>query len=59
MHATDASVEALADFIDYQYGPGLRIVPAAEMDAKWTPESELLMLQGKGVPGTGIESSPE
>jgi len=41
VHATDASAEALADFIDYQYGPGLRIVPAAEMDAKWTPEGEV------------------
>ena len=42
VHATDASAEALADFIDYQYGPGLRVVPAAEMDAKWTPESEIV-----------------
>lgn len=41
VHATDASAEALADFIDYQYGPRLRIVPAAEMDAKWTPENEI------------------
>jgi hypothetical protein len=41
MHAADASAEALADFIDYQYGSGLRILPAAEMDAKWTPESEI------------------
>lgn len=41
VHATDASAEALADFIDYQYGPGLRIVAAAEMDVKWTPKSEI------------------
>ena len=40
VHATEASAEALADFIDFQYGPGLRVVPGAEMDAKWTAESK-------------------
>ena len=29
-----------ADFIDFQYGPGGRVVPGAEMDAKWTAESK-------------------
>jgi hypothetical protein len=40
VHATEASAEALADFIDFQYGPGLRVVPGAGMDAKWTAESK-------------------
>jgi integrase len=39
VHATDASAEALADFIDFQYGPELRVVPGAELDANWTPKS--------------------
>ncbi len=41
VHATDASTEALADFIDYQYGPGLRVVASAEMDAKWKRNTEI------------------
>ena len=40
VHATDASAEALADFIDFQYGPELRVVPGAELDANWTPKSK-------------------
>ncbi len=40
VHATDASTEALADFIDFQYGPELRVVPGTELDANWTPKSK-------------------
>jgi len=35
-HATDASQESLVDAIDARYGPRLRVVAGAEMDAKWT-----------------------
>ncbi len=42
VHATDASTESLADFIDFQYGPGLRLVAGAEVDAKWTPKTEIV-----------------
>ena len=66
VHATDASAEALADFIDYQYGPGLRIVPAAEMDAKWTPKSEIAdtarekaCRERESKPAKGAQNDPE
>jgi len=41
VHATDASTEALADFIDFQYGPGLRVVNGAEWNSKGTPEPKV------------------
>jgi len=41
VHAIDASTEALADFIDFQYGPGLRVVNGAEWDSKGTPEPKV------------------
>src|ERR1035441_2697097 len=45
-----------ADFIDIQYGPGGRVVPGAEMDAKWTAESKKrCSCKGERVPGKGIE----
>jgi hypothetical protein len=50
VHATDASTEALADFIDFQYGPELRVVPGAELDANWgSPRVRVGHLKGTAM----------
>jgi hypothetical protein len=48
VHATEARAEALADFIDFQYGPGLR-----EWTRNGRPKANTVLLQGKTRAGKG------
>ena len=42
-HATNASQDAPLDAIDARYGPRLRVVAGAEMDAKWKPPDDAMV----------------
>lgn len=47
VHATDASSEALADFIDMQYGPRLRVISGREVDSNVDSKMEVADVSAK------------